>query len=87
MDRVPPKLPNISSRLIAMAVALVGESQSVMLEMRCSHRDFLDYCAGRQEPTGEELHRLVELVVAEQRKLIEKNRELLAQVPDKQGSS
>jgi hypothetical protein len=59
MDRVPGRLPNTSSRLIAMAVSLVGEAQSVMLEMKCSREDFLDYCAARKEPPAEELDRLI----------------------------
>jgi hypothetical protein len=80
MDRVPPKLPNTASRLITMAMSLVGEAQAVALEMKCSHTDFRDYLAGEKEPPMEEFHRLVELVVREQGKLISRNRELIAQV-------
>ena len=79
MDRVPPKLPNTASRLIAMAVSLVGDAQSVMLEMKCSHADFRDYYEGRKEPSADEFGRLVELLVREQRRVIEQNREFLAQ--------
>jgi len=78
-DRAQPKLPNTTSRLIAVAVSLVGEAQSVMLEMKCSHADFREYCFGLREPSAEEFDRLVELIVVEQRKMIEQNRELLAQ--------
>jgi hypothetical protein len=78
VDRVPGKLPNTSSRLIAMAVSLVGEAQSVMLEMKCSREDFLDYCAAQKEPPGEELDRLLKLIIREQGNLIAKNRELIA---------
>ena len=73
-------MPQTASRLIAMAVSLVGEAQSVMLEMRCSHAEFREYCLGLREPSSEEFERLVDLIVTEQRKLIDKNRELLAQL-------
>ena len=78
MDRIPGKLPNTSSRLIAMAVSLVGEAQSVMLEMKCSREDFLDYCAAQKEPQAEELDRLLKLIIREQGNMIAKNRELIA---------
>ena len=77
MERVPPKLPNTSSRLIAMAVSFVGEAQSVALEMKCSNLDFLEYCAGQKEPPLDELDRLIGLIIREQAKLIAQNRELL----------
>lgn len=80
MDRAPAKLPNTSSRLIAMAVSLVGEVQTVALEMKCSNPDFLEYCAGRKEPPPEELDRLITLIVREQGRLISKNRQLLADI-------
>ncbi|MGH8635758.1 MAG: hypothetical protein ACREUZ_01335 [Burkholderiales bacterium] len=80
MDRIPGKLPNTSSRLIAMAVSLVGEAQSVMLEMRCSSEDFLDYCAALKEPPADELDRLVKLLIREQGNLIAQNRELIAKI-------
>jgi len=78
-DPAAPKLPTTTSRLIAVAVSLVGEAQSVMLEMKCSHADFREYCFGLREPSAEEFDRLIELIVVEQRKMLEKNRELLAQ--------
>jgi hypothetical protein len=80
LERVPPKLPNTSSRLIAMAVSFVGEAQSVALEMKCSNVDFLEYCAGQKEPPLDELDRLIGLIVREQAKLIAQNRELLAKM-------
>jgi hypothetical protein len=78
LDRVPPKLPNTTSRLIAMAVSLVGEAQSVVLEMRCSQVDFGEYCAGGKEPPPIEFERLIVLIIREQSKMIAKNRELIA---------
>ena len=80
MERVPPKLPNTSSRLIAMAVSFVGEAQSVALEMKCSNLDFMEYCAGQKEPPLDELDRLIGLIIREQAKLIAQNRELLAKL-------
>ena len=70
MDRLPPKLPNTCSRLIAMAVSVVGEAQSVMLEMRCSQMDFREYCFGVKEPSSEEFDQLI----AQNRELIEQIR-------------
>ena len=78
MDRDPPKLPNTSSRLIAMAVSLVGDSRKLMEHMHCSEADFLAYCDGRKEPTWPELDRLITLIVREQGKIIAHNRDLLA---------
>lgn len=78
-EPIPPKPPTSASRLIAMAVSLVGEAQSVMLEMRCSHAEFREYCLGLKELPTAEFERLIELIGAEQRKLIDKNRELVAQ--------
>ena len=61
-----------------MAVSLVGEAQSVALEMQCSNPDFLDYCAGRKEPPPQELDRLITLIIRGQGRMISKNRQLLA---------
>jgi hypothetical protein len=83
-DRTPPKLPTTTSRLIAMAVTLVGEAQSVMLEMRCSRVDFREYCFGLKEPSTEEFDRLLELIVLEQRKMIDQYRELLGQIRERE---
>ena len=85
MDRLPPKLPNTSSRLIAMAVSLVGSADHVRAEMGCSEADFLQYCDGRKEPVSPEFDKLVQLVVREQGKLIAANRELLAKIREKSG--
>ena len=80
MDRVPPKLPNTSSRLIAMAVSLVGSAARVMGEMKCSAHHFRQYCEGRTEPTLPEFERLVTLIVREQGKMIARNREMVAAI-------
>ena len=79
-ERAAARPPSTASRLIAMAVSLVGEAQSVMLEMRCSHAEFREYCLGLREPSAEEFERLMDLIVSEQRKLLDKHRELLAQL-------
>ena len=80
MERAPPELPNTSSRLIAMAVSMLGSAQAVNAEMRCSAQDFDDYRIGKKEPSWPELDRLVTLIVREQNKLIARNRELLARI-------
>lgn len=80
MDRVPGKLPNTSSRLIAMAISLVGDGERVRLAMQSSPQDFLDYCSGNKEPSHDEFELLINLIVSEQSKMIAKNRELVAQI-------
>jgi hypothetical protein len=77
MDRVAGKLPNTTSRLIAMAASMVGSVDEVMATMKCSEADFLEYLDGQKEPPWVELDRLVFLIVTEQRKLMDKNRALL----------
>jgi hypothetical protein len=77
MDSSRGKLPNTSSRLIAMAANLVGSTQEVMARMKCSVAEFDDYRASRKEPTWAQLDRLVTLIVNEQQVRIEQNREFL----------
>jgi hypothetical protein len=78
MDRAPGKLPNTTSRLIAMAVSLVGDAEAVRKEMGCTPPELREYCAGRKEPPFAELDRLIQLIVREQGLLIARNRELIA---------
>jgi hypothetical protein len=80
MDHAPDRLPNTASRLIAMAVSLVGSAQEVTAYMRSTEEDFRDYCAGAKEPSFVELDRLVTLIIREQGKIIAQNRELLQRV-------
>jgi hypothetical protein len=86
LDRRPDKLPNTCSRLIAMAVSLVGAVAPVMAHMRSSPADFEDYRAGRKEPPWSEFDRLVSLIVREQQVVIARNRAFLngaGRKPDK----
>lgn len=78
MERAPEKSPNTASRLIAMAVSLVGGGEEVMKAMGCPTENFQAYCSGQKEPTWPELDRLVTLIVREQGKTIAQNREFLA---------
>lgn len=78
MDGVPPKLPNTTSRLIAMAVSLTGSVDEVRAQMRSSAADFEDYRAGRKEPIWPELDKLIALIVREQGSIIAKNKERIA---------
>jgi hypothetical protein len=80
LDRRPPELPSTSSRLIAMAVSLVGDVETVRQKIGSSPADFRDYCAGQKEPPWPELDRLITLIVREQGQLIARNRELLAEI-------
>lgn len=80
MDRIPPKIPNTASRLIAMAVSLIGAAHAVAVEMKCTSEDFRAYAAGSKEPPPDQFERLVSLIVHEQTKLIAKNRELIARI-------
>jgi hypothetical protein len=75
---VPDRLSNTTSRLIALAVSLVGSPDAVKATMKCSDADFLAYCDGRKEPSWPELDRLIDLIVREQGNIIAKNRDLLA---------
>lgn len=84
MDLVPRKRPNSTSGLIAMAVSLVGEREFVRETMNSSPEDFEDYCAGQKEPSLSEFDRLVNLIIAEQAKIIVRNRELIAKIRAKQ---
>jgi hypothetical protein len=77
MDRVPGRLPNTTSRLIALAASMVGSVQDVMAVMKCSEADFLAYSEGRKEPPWAEFDRLILLIITEQRKLMDTNRSLL----------
>ena len=77
MDRAPEKLLSTSSRLIAMAASLVGSGHEVMAAMKCAEAAFLEYCAGRKEPSGPEFERLIELIIREQGTIIGQHRDLL----------
>jgi hypothetical protein len=77
VDRAPDKLPATTSRLIAMAVSLVGSPQEVMAHMKSSEADFVAYCAGEKEPSSGELDALIGLIVRQQGSLIAKNREVI----------
>ena len=67
-----------------MAVSLAaGDPKTVRKIMRCSSGDFRRYSDGRKEPPFQEFDRLVGYIVAEQRKIIEKNRDLLAKLRTK----
>lgn len=77
MDRLPEQSPTNSSRFIAKAISLAGPD-AVRAAMQCSKEDFLRYRQGAKAPTWRELCWLIELVVAEQRRKIARNRQLLA---------
>ena len=87
MDRLPAKLPNTASRLIAMAVSLLGDADAVMKHMQCSRADFVRYCEGRKVPTWPELDRLITLIVREQGSLIARTRARLAARRKKTGAT
>ncbi len=70
-------MSNTGSRLIAMAVALVGSPERVRARMKCCEDEFLDYRAGKKEPDWVQLGRLVELIIAEHGKVIVENRAAL----------
>jgi hypothetical protein len=80
MDRVPERLPNTSSRLIAMAASLVGDLDAVRRAIKCSPEDFREYCSGRKQLPYDELDQVINVIVTEQQKIIAKNRELLAAI-------
>ena len=77
MDRIPAKLPNTASRLIAMAASMAGSLDQVIAVMHCTEADVLKYLDGRIEPPWDQFDRLIFFIVTEQGKLMDKNRELL----------
>jgi hypothetical protein len=80
VDRAPPKLPNTTSRLIAMAASLGVGVEAIRQEMGCSASAFLEYVQGKKEPPWPEFDRLIQFIVREQGKMIVKNRELLSEI-------
>jgi hypothetical protein len=83
MDRMPDKLPNTASRLIASAVSLVGSADEVRAFMGSTAEDFHAYCASAKDPTWPELDRLITLIIREQGKIIAHNRDLLRQIRER----
>jgi hypothetical protein len=63
-----------------MAVVLTGSEQRVMDVMQVAAGDFAAYRGGEREPTWPQFDRLVQLVVAEQRKGIERRKAQIAHV-------
>ena len=84
MDRAPRKLPNIASRLIAMACAMVS-AEHVREAMGASPEDFELYQAGAKEPLAHEFHCLVDLIVEKQSEQVKRSRDLLKQIREKMG--
>ena len=84
MDRTP--LSNTTSRLIAMAISLVGHAERVRSEMQCSSEDFRDYCVGHKELPWPELDRLIGLITRAQGEGIARQQEVLAKVRELQKS-
>jgi hypothetical protein len=76
-DPVLAKLQTTSSRLLAMAIALLGESEKVRQHMNFNQAELLALLAGDRELTWDELGLLTTLLVREQGSLIAQNRELI----------
>lgn len=72
-------MDGVGSRLIALAVSLVGDPEAVRAEMKCSPEDFLAYSAARKQPAQPEVEALISIIVREQGNLIARNRDLIAQ--------
>jgi hypothetical protein len=80
MDRAPRKPPKNDSRLIAMAVRLVGSPEIVRNVLQTSEADFRAYRAGEKNLRSYEFDRLVALIIAEQRKIVRANRAILDEI-------
>lgn len=80
MDRIPEGISRATSRLITMAVSLLGDEEAVRKELNCSLPDFRAFIAMHKPPTAEQLNTLISIVVREQRSLIVKSRELSAEL-------
>jgi hypothetical protein len=74
---MPENAEGVASKLIGMAVSLVGKAH-VMAYMKCSDDDFRDYYDARKSPPQPDIERLIQLILREQNKIIAKYRELLA---------
>ena len=79
--------PDTDQALIALAVSLVGDRSKVMKHIRCSEADFLSYCSGEKELHLPQLHRLVSLIIDEQRIAMTKHGAPLNLVHPKQRGS
>ena len=83
MDRPPAGLPTTTSRLIAMAILLVGDDEEVRRTMRAAGEDFALYRKGAKEPPWQQFDRLIELIIARQRQQIQETRRRLEQARKK----
>jgi hypothetical protein len=70
----------MASRLIALAISLLGSREEVRALLKCSASDFRKYCDGSKEPSWPEIDRLVDLIAREQGARIEKNRAFLDEI-------
>ena len=75
-DALSLPLPTTSSRLLAMAVALVGSREKVERHMSFSVAQLVDLLAGARELSWAELDLLTTLLVREQGAIIIQNRDL-----------
>jgi hypothetical protein len=67
-------------KLIEVAVAIIGSKERVREVMSCSEDAFRSYELGEHEIPVEELSSLIDVIVKEQHKLIEKRRAALAKL-------
>lgn len=70
-------LPTTSARLLAMAIALLGETNLVRRHMKFSDAELVDLLSGKREMTWVELDLLTTLLVREQGSLLAKSRDLV----------
>jgi len=80
VDRLPQRMERIGSSLITMAVTVVGSAEAVQKALNCSDADFAAYRAGRKQPNQAEFETLVSIIIREQDKIIQRNREVLAKI-------
>jgi len=79
VDAVPilGRMPTTSARLLAMAMALLGERAALRDHMKFSEAELLALLSGDRELTWTELDLLTTLLVREQDSMIAKNRDLV----------
>jgi len=70
-------MPTTSARLLAMAMALLGERAALRDHMKFSEAELLALLSGDRELTWTELDLLTTLLVREQDSMIAKNRDLV----------
>lgn len=83
MEHIQYGKGSTASRLIAMAVSLLGEVERLRKELGCSQEDFRAYAESRKEMPWPHLDKLITVILREQGHILAANRELAAKGREK----